>query len=111
MNEKQTIYQARSLPSQASEGFISHRLAHANIFFFSSSSGTVKNRKVVGLLSLGSDFGIKTSFLAFGPEQMQGGEEVWEPDNRRTLPRARGRGATAGYHPRAEGRWTSRQAR
>lgn len=71
MNEKQAIYQAWSLASQASEGFISHKLAHANIS--SSSSGTVKNRKAVGLLSLGCDFGIKTPFLAFGREQMQGG--------------------------------------
>lgn len=78
MNEKQAIYQARSLTSQAPEGFISYKLAHTSIFFlrllFCRSSGTAKNTKVVGLLSLGNDLGIKTSFRAFGREQMKRGE-------------------------------------
>lgn len=78
MNEKQSIYQAWSLTPQASEGFISHKFAHTSIFFlrllFSCSPATAKNTKVVGLLSLGSDFGIKTSFRAFGLEQMKRGE-------------------------------------
>lgn len=59
MNEKEAICQARSLTPQGSQGFITDKLSHAHIF-----AETVKNRKVVGPSSLGSDLCIKTSLAA-----------------------------------------------
>lgn len=78
------------------------------LFFFAQ---TVKNIKVVGPSSLGSDFCIKTSSAALALRKWRGAREMEEADNPAPAPRPQGPGEAAGYRGRVGERWTSRRAR
>lgn len=74
--------------------------SHMLLFFFAE---TVKNRKVGGPSSLGSDFCIETSLAALAPSKRRGAKEVEGADNPAPAPRPQGPGEAAGYRGRVGG--------